>query len=181
MDSVKSSSATAGREGRSLKKRLLGWIKQGSNILSLAALVISSVIGGIALWHQLSPAPQRARFTVFLNSPAIWHNPFWENTTEIDLTGSIVNEGSLAGQIVRWGLFIDMNVSYSILVEKYELPTDLLLSPTERGNFTMQRTLTGENDTRLPDTAIRSCTAWFEYRDASGLLPTAEGQVSFLP
>lgn len=162
---------------KSWSKKLLGWIRQGSNILSLAALVISSVIGGITLWHQLSPAPQRARFTVFLDNPAIWHN--LGNVTEIDLTGSIVNEGSLAGQIVRWDLFIAMNVSYRTLLDKYEMPTDLLLSPTERGNFTMQRTLIGENDTRLPDTAIRSCTAWFEYKDAGGL-QTAEGQVSFL-
>lgn len=157
-------------------KRLLGWIKQGSNILSLAALVISSVFAGITLWHDLSPVPQRVRFTVFLDNPAIWHVS--GNVTEIDLTGRIVNEGSLAGQILRWDLFIAMNVSYKTLLDKYEMPTDPVLSPTERGNFTMQRTLIGENDTRLPDTAIRSCIAWFEYKDQLGL-QVAQGEVTF--
>lgn len=165
--------------GKSWSKKLLGWVRQGSNILSLAALLISSVFAGITVWHDLSPAPQRAKFTVFLDNPAIWHNPFWENATEIELTGSIVNEGSLAGQILRWDLFIDINESYSILFNKYEMPTNLLFPPTERGNFTMQRTLIGENNTWLPDTSIRSCTAWFEYKDANGIY-TAEAQVSFL-
>lgn len=161
---------------KSWSRKLLGWIKHGSNILSLAALLISSVFAGITVWHDLSPTPQRARLSVFLDTPAIWQG----NVTEIDATGSLVNEGSLAGKIVRWDLFIDVNVSHSTLLTKYEIPPDPLLSPTQRANFTMQKTLIGENDTRLPDNAIRSCTAWFEYRDASGI-QTAEDQVSYLP
>lgn len=153
------------------------WIKKTENkalVLSIVALFVTTGFTALNTYHEWNPpAPPapRARFTVFADTPILWHNP--DNVTEIDLTGSIVNEGSLAGHIVRWDLFIDVNVSYSILSEKYELPTDRLLSPTESGNFTMQKTLIGENHTRLSDTAIRNCTAWFEYTDASGV-QTAE-------
>jgi len=143
----------------------------------IAALAL--LISAISLLHEFYPSPQRAKFTVFLDNPTIWHNPFWENATEIDLTGSVVNEGSLAGQILRWDLFIDINESYSLLFNKYEMPTDHLLSPTERGNFTSRRALIGENNTRLPDSAIRSCSAWFEYKDDSGL-QVAQGEIAFL-
>jgi hypothetical protein len=63
---------------------------------------------------------------------------------------------------------MDINAFYSLLLNRYEVPTDLVLSPAQRANFTMLKTLIGENDTRLPDNATRSLAAWFEYRDAIG-------------
>jgi len=143
-------------------------------ILSLIALIFT----GLIVIHEYYPPAPRAKLTIFLDNPSIGH--ISGNVTEVDLEGRIVNEGSLAGKILRWDLFIAMNVSYKILLDRSEIsPTDLLLSPAEEGNFTMQRTLIGENDTTLPDTAIRSCIAWFEYKDDYGLR-VAQGEIDFL-
>jgi hypothetical protein len=151
------------------------WLRRRDWTDFIAALALT--ISLISLVHDLYPPPQRAKFTVFLDTPTIWHNP--ENVTEIDATGRIVNEGSLAGQILRWDLFIDVNMSYKPLFYTIQVLTAKFLKPEEECNFTLGRTLIGANETRLPDNAIRNCTAWFEYRDSSETR-TAEGQVSYL-
>ena len=46
-----------------LFKRLLGWLRKGSNILSVLALVTS----GVTLCHQLFPPPSRANLTLFID------------------------------------------------------------------------------------------------------------------
>jgi hypothetical protein len=163
-------------------KYLGRWLKKTENkalVVTIIGLCITAGFTALNTYHDWNPPAPRAKFTVFLNTPIILNAP--ENVTEIDVTGRIVNEGSLAGQILRWDLFIYVNMSYKPLFYTVETLTTTFLKPEEECNFTLGRTMIGANDTRLPENAIRNCTAWFEYRDASGLLPTAEGQVNFIP
>jgi hypothetical protein len=158
-------------------QKFWNWLNRRNytDLIAVLALLISL----ISLLIQISPPAPRAKFTVFANNPSIGINPFWTNLTEIDVTGWIVNEGALAGQITRFDLFIDLNESYSYVFSKFDVPTGILLSPTEKANFTMQKNLIGVNDMRLPENAIRNCTIWFEYKDANGL-QTTEQQITYL-
>ena len=159
-------------------QRLWNWLNRRNYTDLIAALAL--LISLISLLIQISPPASRAKFTVFANNPSIGINPFWTNLTEIDVTGWIVNEGSLAGQITRFDFFIDLNESYSYMFGRFDVPTSIVLSPTERANFTMQKDLIGVNNARLSDNAIRNCMVWFEYKDANGLR-TTEGQITYLP
>lgn len=152
-------------------QRFWNWLNRRNYTDLIAALAL--LISLISLLIQISPPAPRAKFTVFARA-SIGINPFWANLTEIDVTGWIVNEGSLAGQITRFDLFIDLNESYSYVFGRFDVPTSIVLSPTERANFTMQKNVIGLNSTRLSDNAIRNCTVWFEYKDANELWTTEE-------
>ena len=155
------------------------WFNKTENVALIVSL-IALILTGLVTVHELYPPAPRAKLTVFLDTPAIWQG----NVTEVEVTGRIVNEGSLTAQILRWDLSFDVNVSYNILFYKTQMLTATVLKPEEECNFTLAKTLNGENDTRLPNLAIRSIGAWFDYEyqlDNSTVIQTAENLVSYLP
>jgi hypothetical protein len=152
-----------------LVDNLSEWFRKGSNILSLTALIISLVIGGVALYHDYSPSP-RAGLTILLSHYVISYTS-GSNQCLFDVLGTIANNGSLTATILECDLFLNVNTSYEILDYRYSVPK-MTLGPAEQTDFTIGRTLIGKNDTMFRDTAITGCviTVWFE--DSVGMQVT---------
>lgn len=150
------------------------WLKKTQNaalILSLTALCFT----GLNSLHDWFPPPQRAKLTVFIE-----HYSFYQGTANelnFDIWGKVTNDSPLTALVRRWGLFISVNISYSIMSYSSNMP-DLSLSPSEQVNYTMGQVLWGDNETRIPETAVKGCIAWIEYEDHIGL-QTARGELNF--
>jgi hypothetical protein len=151
-------------------KRLTGWLKKGSNILSLMALIISSLLGGLALYHDLyPPAPPaiRAKLTMFIDYPQFMRATD-STVTDVTVNVKVVNDSPLTATIREWNLYLNYNMPYEIL-NKVARSGSLMLSPSTQTDFTITTTLEGQNHTVLPDTAIRNIVFTVSYQDDSGL------------
>jgi hypothetical protein len=149
---------------KSENKSLSSWLRRRNwgNIIAALALALSL----INLYHTLNPPPQRAKLTIFIED-AIPHS-FSANELNFQIWGKVVNDSPITALIRRWGLVLNVNMSYTIVSSMFSMP-DLSLSPSEQVNYTMGHVLIGDNGTSIPETAIRSCMAWLEYEDAVGL------------
>lgn len=152
-------------EGKSQGRKWKKWLKKTQNvalILSILALSFTAV----NTYREWYPPPQRAKLTIFIE-----HYSFYQGTANelnFDVWGKVVNDSPLTALIRRWGLVLSVNVSYTIVSSRFNMP-DLSVSPSEQLNYTMGHVLWGDNQTRIPETAVRGCIAWFEYEDDLGL------------
>jgi hypothetical protein len=157
---------------KTLSGRIFKWLKQGSNILSLVAIIISFV----SLQHDLFPPPQRAKLTVFIDGYAFWYGT--ANELVFDVEGTIVNDSPLTGQIKTWNLTVVFDVPYRSLRSTFSM-NERKLYPSSQANFTMSRTLIGENNTRIPDNSIRSFLVEFWFEDSVGM-QVAQRELHFM-
>jgi len=88
-----------------------------------------------------------------------------------------VNDSPLTALIRRWELVLSVNMSYNIVSYRFNMP-DLSLSPSEQVSYSMGQVLWGDNETKIPETAVKGCIAWFEYEDNIGL-QTVQKELTF--
>lgn len=161
-------------EGKSQGRKWKKWLKKTESIaviLSILALGFTA----INTYREWYPSPQRAKLAIFIE-----HYSFFTGTANelnFDIWGKVVNDSPLTALVRRWGLVLSVNMSYNIVSSGFNMP-DLSISPSEQVNFTMGHVLWGDNQTRIPETAIRSCMAWIEYEDDIGL-QIAQKEFSF--
>ena len=138
-------------------------MRKGSNILALAAIIIS----GVTLYHELFPPPSRAKLTLIIDYPEF---RYVSGINSFDLTVfvKIVNDSPMTATIREWNLFLNFNVTYQIL-NQVDSHMGLILTPSAQTDFNMSRTLVGENNTPLPQTALRSILVTILYEDVIGL------------
>jgi hypothetical protein len=148
---------------KSFPKSLGNWLRKGSNILALAAIIIS----GVTLYHELFPSPSRAKLTLIIDYPEF---RYVSGINSFDLTVfvKIVNDSPMTATIREWNLFLNFNVTYQIL-NQVDSHMGLILAPSAQTDFNMSRTLVGENNTPLPQTALRSILVTILYEDDIGL------------
>jgi len=142
-----------------------------SDFIAALALVISA----ISLLHDIYPSAPRAKLTIFIE-----HHSFYQGTANelnVDIFGTVVNDSPLTALIRRWELVISVNMSYNIVSYRFNMP-DLSLSPSEQVSYSMGQVLWGDNETKIPETAIKGCIAWFEYEDDIGL-QTVQKELTF--
>jgi hypothetical protein len=156
-------------EEKSEDKKQVGkwkkWLKKTENmalVLSILALSFTAV----NTYREWYPLPQRAKLTVFIEGYGLYQRTADE--LNFDIWGKVVNDSPLTALIRRWGLVLSVNTTYTIMSSRFNMP-DLSLYPSEQVNYTMGHVLWGDNQTRIPETAIKGCIAWFEYQDALGL------------
>jgi len=135
-------------------KSVSGGLKRTENI-ALVVSLLTLILAAPSIYREWCPSAPRAKLTIFIEHPNIWRGS--TNETEVHILGKIVNDSPLTASIKEWDLFIALNISYTILVSSFNFdPKDLTISPTEELNYTMGKTLIGENNTRIPENSIRS-------------------------
>lgn len=147
-----------------LSRSLNSWFRKGSNLLALAAIILS----GVALYDQIFPIiPARARLTLIIDYPEFLHISD-NNATFLTVFVKVVNDSPLIATIREWTLSLNYNVTYQILSQT-DSHMALILTPSAQTDFNMTRTLIGENNRPLPQTALRSIVVTILYEDYMGL------------
>jgi hypothetical protein len=155
-------------EGKSQGRKWRKWLKKTQNIaliLSILALGFTAV----NTYRNWYPSPQRAKLTIFIEGYSFHQGT--ANELNFDIWGKVVNDSPLTALLKRWGLALSVNTTHTIISSRFNVP-DLSLSPSGQVNYTMGNILSGDNQTSLPETAIKGCIAWFEYQDTLGLQTT---------
>jgi len=122
------------------------------------------LLGGFSLYCQI--APSRAVLGVFIDHPV--QIIVGRDTWEFAIVGKITNDSPHTAQVLEWNLILDSNMTHQIVSYRDEIPKRLLAS-SEQADFTIGRTLIGENNTSLPTNSIRSFVVTFIYEDYLGL------------
>jgi hypothetical protein len=147
-----------------LSRSLKSWFRKGSNLLALAAIIIS----GVALYNQISPIfPARARLTLIIDYPRFLYESD-SNATVLTVFVKAVNDSPLTATIREWTLFLNYNVTYQTLSQT-DSHMALILTPSAQTDFNLTRTLIGENNRALPQNALRSIVVTILYDDYLGL------------
>jgi len=152
---------------KTLSIRIVDWLKQGSNIVSLLALTISSVFAGMTLYHDIFPPPQRARLTIFLEYPE-FTSVSGSNTLEITLYIEVVNDSPMTATIRQWNLSLNFNERYTV-TDQHDSHLGLILPPSGQTDFNMSRTVIGENNTLLQSSSLESIVVTMFYEDYVGM------------
>lgn len=149
----------------------IGWL------LTTIGLIASLILGGISLYYELNPPPSRAKLTIFIEHGLIDYGTSDELIFEV--FGEIVNDSPLTAFIKKWDFFVAVNTSYQIVRYEQILPK-LSLSPLEKTDFRMGRSLMGNNNTRISESAIQSGVVMIWYEDDIGIQQTSK-EYSFAP
>jgi len=144
------------------RKNRLGWYGAIVSTIALALVVLNT-------YHLYYPPLPRAKLTIFIESYRMY--PITNNELNFEVFGEIVNDGSIMGAILKWELFVNINMTHEIKVHTNILP-DRSLSPSDSVSFTLGKSLIGTNDTTLPETAIKGCVVTIWYEDNIGLQTT---------
>lgn len=131
--------------------------------MALAAILISA----IALLHQLFPPSPRAKLTLIIEYPQF---TYVSGNTAFDVTVfvKVVNDSPMTATIRNWNVSFVYSVPYLIL-NSADSHMGLILTPSAQTDFNMTRTLVGENNTLLPETALKSILVAIWYEDDKGL------------
>jgi hypothetical protein len=134
------------------------------NILDCVA-VAGLILASIAFVVPLLPA--RARLTIFTDYTQFL---FESDTKSFDLNifTKVVNDGPTTANIVHWNASLDFNVTY-IILNQATSHGELMLSPSSQTDLNFSRTIIGENDTLVPQTALRSIVVTILYEDQFGI------------
>lgn len=146
-------------------------------IIATIIAIVSLIFSGISLYLYYTEltTPSRAKLTIYIEHCNIYYGT--ANELYFDVFGKIVNDSPLSAFVKKWELFISVNIPYKIMAYRFNMP-DQSLSPSEEVSFTMGQTLMGQNDTKLPETAIGSCVATIWFEDHIGT-QVAEKEYSF--
>ena len=148
---------------KSLAKRLQGWLSKGSNVLALAAIILSSV----SLYNQISPIIlTRARLTLFVEYVGISNGN--DNATVVTVYVKVVNDSPKTATIRKWDLLLDYNVTSNIVNEAFSHMA-LTLAPSAQTDINMTKTVIGANNSVLPQKALRNVVVTISYEDYIGL------------
>lgn len=157
------------------------WFKKAENvalILSLIFSIVALLFTGLSTYREWYPPATRARLTIFIDTYDMRYG--MADELEFDVSGRVVNDSPLTASIKRWDYtVVTTNMTQTILRGKFYM-TNMTLSPSEETSFTMGKTLVGENNTRIPQNAVRGCSVWFQYEDEIGI-QVATKEFSFLP
>lgn len=132
----------------------------------------------IALLGFILPLlPQRARLAVFIDYPQF---TYYGGSNSFDLTVFVkaVNDSPRTAEIRTWDLDIVCSLPFNITYE-HSAHYGLFLRPSSQTDFEFSKTLIGENNTLLPQTAIRSLIVTITYEDNLGI-QEARTEYSFI-
>ena len=112
----------------------------------------------------------RAKLTVLIDHVGFYHTNLNPSVT-VDIFGNVVNDSPRSAAIIRFDVAFDYGVPYEPLGQSDSYGASLL-PRSGQTNFTLSRTLVGQNNTTLTQTALRSIVVSVQYQDDTGFLVT---------
>lgn len=140
------------------------------NVLDFLTIV-NLVLGVVYTCRLLLPA--RAELTIFIDNVqfkyVIGNND--SNAFDLIVNVTVVNDSPVTARVREWELSLNFNITYDVL-RQTSSHSGLLLSSDSQTEFRFVHTLIGENNTRLPQTALRSVVVMVQYEDHLGIQRT---------